>query len=63
MSKQVADVGTLFLHETGDEYTVVVRRDGERLLRGRLDLKETSAGPRPGRFRVKDGDDDVPRRP
>ena len=64
MSKQVAAVGTLFFHETGSgEYTVVVRRDGERLLRGRLDLKETGAGPRPGRFRVKDGDDDVPRRP
>ncbi|CAI50663.1 archaea-specific helicase AshA [Natronomonas pharaonis DSM 2160] len=63
MSKQVADVGTLFLHETDGEYAVVARRDGERLFRGRLELKETSAGPRPGRFRVKDGDDDVPRRP
>jgi len=63
VSQQVADVDTLFLHEGRDEYTVVVRRDGERLLRGRLDLKETNAGPRPGRFRVKDGDDDVPRRP
>ena len=63
MSKQVAEVGTLFLHEAGDSYTVVVRRDGERLLRGRLDLKETSAGPRPGRFRVIDGDDEIPRRP
>ena len=63
MSKQVAEVGTLFLHESGDSYDVVVRRDGERLLRGRLDLKETDAGPRPGRFRVADGDDEVPRRP
>ena len=63
MSQQVADVDTLFLHEAGDDYTVVVRRDGERLLRARLTLKETSAGPRPGRFRVKDGDDEVPRRP
>jgi helicase len=63
VSQQVADVDTLFLHEGRDEYTVVVRRDGERLLRGRLELKETSAGPRPGRFRVKDGDDEVPRRP
>jgi len=63
VSKQVADVDTLFLHEAGDDYTVVVRRDGERLLRGRLELKETGAGPRPGRFRVKDGDDEVPRRP
>jgi helicase len=63
VSKQVAEVGTLFLHESGDSYTVVVRRDGERLLRGRLDLKRTDAGPRPGRFRVTDGDDEVPRRP
>jgi helicase len=63
VSQQVADVDTLFLHEGRDEYTVVVRRDGERLLRGRLETKETSAGPRPGRFRVKDGDDEVPRRP
>ena len=63
MSKQVAEVGTLFLHESGDSYTVVVRRDGERLLRGRLELKETDAGPRPGRFRVEDGDDEIPRRP
>ena len=63
MSQQVADVDTLFLHEGRDEYTVVVRRNGERLLYGRLELKETSAGPRPGRFRVKEGDDDVPRRP
>jgi len=63
VSKQVAEVGTLFLHESGDSYAVVVRRDGERLLHGRLDLKETDAGPRPGRFRVADGDDEVPRRP
>ncbi|PSP67900.1 DEAD/DEAH box helicase [Halobacteriales archaeon QS_1_69_70] len=63
MPEQVADVDTLFLHGTGDEYAVVVRRDGERLLRGRLELKETDAGPRPGRFRVIDGEDTVPRRP
>ncbi|WP_181693342.1 DEAD/DEAH box helicase [Natronomonas sp. LN261] len=63
MSKQVAEVGTLFVHESGDSYTVVVRRDGDRLFRGRLELQETDAGPRPGRFRVKDGDDEVPRRP
>ncbi len=63
MSKQVAAVGTLFVHEAGDSYTVVVRRDGERLLHGRLDLKRTDAGPRPGRFRVREGDDEVPRRP
>nr|WP_255479276.1 DEAD/DEAH box helicase [Natronomonas sp. LN261] len=53
----------MFVHESGDSYTVVVRRDGDRLFRGRLELQETDAGPRPGRFRVKDGDDEVPRRP
>jgi len=63
VSKQVAEVGTLFVHESGDSYTVVVRRDGDRLFQGRLELQETDAGPRPGRFRVKDGDDEVPRRP
>jgi helicase len=63
VSQQVAEVDTLFLHEARDDFTVVARRDGERLLQGRLDLKETSAGPRPGRFRVKDGDDEIPRRP
>jgi helicase len=63
VAEQVADVDTLFVHQAGDEYTVVVRRDGERLLRGRLELKATNAGPRPGRFRVIDGDDEVPRRP
>jgi helicase len=63
VSKQVADVDTVFLHGAGDEYLVVVRRDGERLLCGRLELKATDAGPRPGRFRVVDGDDEVPRRP
>ncbi|MFO7926200.1 MAG: DEAD/DEAH box helicase [Halobacteriota archaeon] len=63
MSKQVAEVGTLFFHGRDGEYTVVVRRDGERLLHGRLDLKETDAGPRPGRFRIKEGDDEIPRRP
>jgi helicase len=63
VSEQVADVETLFLHEAGDEFVVVVRRGGERLLRGRLELKGTDAGPRPGRFRVLDGDDEVPRRP
>jgi helicase len=63
VSKQVADVDTVFLNGAGDEYLVVVRRDGERLLCGRLELKATDAGPRPGRFRVVDGDDEVPRRP
>ncbi|WP_117593371.1 DEAD/DEAH box helicase [Haloprofundus halophilus] len=65
MSQQVAQVDTLFLHESGgrDDYTVVATRDGERLFRGRLGLKETNAGPRPGKFRIVDGSDEVPRSP
>ncbi|MFP4625083.1 MAG: DEAD/DEAH box helicase [Natronomonas sp.] len=63
MSQQVAAVDTLFLHEVGDNFTVVVRRDGERLLRGRLEVQSTDAGPRPARFRVRDGDDEAPHPP
>ncbi|WP_255151076.1 DEAD/DEAH box helicase [Halorarius halobius] len=64
MSQQVAAVDTLFLHERQDgDFTVVVQRDGERVMRGRLELKETDAGPRPARLRVKDGDDEIPRQP
>jgi helicase len=59
----LAEVETLFLHEARSDYTVVANRDGSRALRGRLELKETAAGPRPGKFRViKDGEDH-PRRP
>ncbi len=63
MSKQVGRVDTLFLHETGDDFLVVVRRDGERVLRGRLELKQTGAGPRPGKFRITRGSTDDPRDP
>ena len=63
MSRQVPQVDTLFLHESNDDYFVTVRRDGERLFRARLDLKETSAGPRPSRFRIKDGSSEEPRSP
>ncbi|PSP26887.1 DEAD/DEAH box helicase [Halobacteriales archaeon QH_2_65_14] len=55
MSRQVQRVDTLFLHEDGDDYRVVVQRDGDRVFRGRLELKETSAGPRPARLRVTEG--------
>ena len=55
MSRQVPEVETLFLHERNDEYRLVVRRDGERLFQGRLELKQTDAGPRPARMRVVDG--------
>ena len=63
MSQQLAEVGTLFLHEARSDYTVVATRDGSRVLRGRLELKETAAGPRPGKFRVIRDGEDHPRQP
>ncbi|WP_247729824.1 DEAD/DEAH box helicase [Halovivax limisalsi] len=63
MSKQLQQVETLFCHATGDDYLVVVERDGERLFRAKLDLSETSAGPRPAKFRLKDGSSEQPRQP
>jgi len=61
--QQVQRVETLFLHERGDRYDVVVQAGGERVLRGKLDCKETNAGPRPGKFRVVDGTSEEPRPP
>jgi helicase len=55
VSQQVADVETLFLHEDGDDYRVAVQRDEQRVFHGRLELKETDAGPRPARLRVTEG--------
>ena len=55
MAKSVGRVDTLFLHEAGDDYLVSARRDGERLFRAVLEVKQTDAGPRPGRFRIKHG--------
>ncbi|RDI71617.1 DEAD/DEAH box helicase [Halopelagius longus] len=63
MSQQVGRVDTLFLHQTGENYLVVVERDGERVFRAVLELKETNAGPRPAKFRVKRGSSDDPRDP
>ncbi|MFB6077636.1 MAG: DEAD/DEAH box helicase [Halarchaeum sp.] len=63
MSEQVQRVDTLFLHGVGDEFLVVAQRDGERLFRARLETKETSAGPRPGKFRLKTGSGEEPRSP
>ncbi|WP_324755774.1 DEAD/DEAH box helicase [Haloarcula sp. GH36] len=63
MSQQAAQVDTLFLHERGEEYTVVAQRDGERLFHGVLEIKETDAGPRPRRLRIKDGTDEDLRSP
>jgi helicase len=63
VSQQVVQVDALFLHERSDDYTVVVTRDDERLLHAILELKETGAGPRPARLRVKQGSDEDLRRP
>jgi helicase len=63
VSQQVARVDTLFLHEAGDDYLVVVHRDGSRVFRGTLELKETDAGPRPRRFLQSDDDGGEPMRP
>ncbi|WP_284012559.1 DEAD/DEAH box helicase [Halobaculum litoreum] len=63
MSEQLPQVETLFLHERDEEFTVVVERDGSRVLRGVLELKQTDAGARPRRFRVKRKGGEDPRRP
>ncbi|MBP1986031.1 DEAD/DEAH box helicase [Halolamina salifodinae] len=63
MSQQVARVDTLFLHEAGGDFLVVVVRDGSRVFRGTLELKETDAGPRPRRFLQSDDDGGEPMRP
>ncbi|MFB6118284.1 DEAD/DEAH box helicase [Halosegnis sp.] len=64
MSQQVAAVDTLFCHERSDgDFTVAVERDDERVLHGRLELKETDAGPRPARLRVRDGSEEEPHPP
>jgi helicase len=64
VSQQVAQVDTLFLHERSkDGYTVVVERDGSRVFRAVLELKGTSAGPRPAKFRVLAGSDEDLRDP
>ncbi|KDE57934.1 DEAD/DEAH box helicase [Halostagnicola sp. A56] len=63
MSKQVQDVETIFCHEVGSDYLVVVSRDDKRLFRAKLGLSETSAGPRPAKFRLKRGSSEEPRQP
>ncbi|MFC7097478.1 DEAD/DEAH box helicase [Halobaculum marinum] len=63
MSEQLPQVETLFLHERDEDFTVVVERDGKRVLQGVLELKETDAGPRPRRFRVKQKGGEEPRQP
>jgi helicase len=63
VSRQVGRVETLFFHERDGDFLVVVTRDGERVFRAVLELKETSAGPRPGRFRIQRGSNEEPRDP
>ncbi|WP_136688930.1 DEAD/DEAH box helicase [Halorhabdus amylolytica] len=63
MSQQLSAVDTLFLHEDGEDFRVVVQQDGQRVLGGRLEIKETSAGPRPARLRVQRGSQEDLRSP
>ncbi|MCH7661806.1 MAG: DEAD/DEAH box helicase [Euryarchaeota archaeon] len=63
MSTQRQRVETLFVHGMGKEYLAVPIRDGERLFQAVLTLKETSAGPRPGTFRIKRDSTQEPRSP
>jgi helicase len=63
VSRQVGRVETLFLHGRDGDFLVAVTRDGDRVFRAVLDLKETDAGPRPGRFRIKHGSSEEPRDP
>ncbi|MEM4780659.1 MAG: DEAD/DEAH box helicase, partial [Halalkalicoccus sp.] len=63
MSTQRQRVETLFLHGTGDGYLAVPISDGERLFQAVLELKETGAGPRPGKFRIKRDSTQEPRSP
>lgn len=63
MSTQCQRVETLFLHGTGDGYLAVPLHEGKRLFQAVLTLKETSAGPRPGTFRIKRDSTQEPRSP
>ncbi|USZ66988.1 DEAD/DEAH box helicase [Halorussus salilacus] len=63
MSKQVPQVDTLFLHEQSGDYLAVVEREGSRVFRAKLELKETGAGPRPAKLRIQRGSSEEPRSP
>lgn len=63
VSQQFQAVDTLFAHQVGDDYLVVPIRDDNRLFRAKLGLSETSAGPRPTKFRLKQGSSEEPRQP
>ena len=63
MSQQVGQVDTLFCHEHGDDVRVAAVTDGQRRLHAILELKQTDAGPRPARLRLKQGTTEEPRPP
>lgn len=63
MSTTVRGFDVLFLHETNSGYLVSGYRDGESLFRGKLEVGESSVGPRPQRFRVTDGGTNEHRQP
>jgi len=63
VSQQVGQVDTLFCHAEGEDVRVAAVRDDQRRLHAVLELKETDAGPRPARLRVKQGTDEQPRPP
>jgi len=63
VSQQVGQVDTLFCHEDGDDVRVAAVTDGQRRLHAVLELKETDAGPRPARLRVKQGTSEEPKPP
>jgi len=56
-------VDTLFLHEQSGDYVAVVNRDGSRVFRAKLELKQTDAGPRPAKLRVQRGSSEELRDP
>ncbi len=56
-------IGTVFLHEEGGGFRVAGMQDGERVVDGELELVERSAGPRPGKFRVRRNGETIPRQP
>jgi len=55
VAESVQRVDTVFLHQRGEEFLVAVLRDGDRVVRGILEVSQTDAGPRPARFRVQRG--------
>jgi len=63
VSQQVGQVDTLFCHEHGDDVRVAAVTDGQRRLHAILELKQTDAGPRPARLRLKQGTTEEPRPP